>query len=437
MTTSVASRRKCTERTAFLPGLATAVRTNPEAPTLNSWFGLVNGDLSFPDFYQRIKDGRRLSYLTIDVTAVCDLACAGMCYYHPEINKRKKPVTEETIGVAVAEAERQLDLQTLVVAGKEPFLNPRKLFALLELIGPAQDRTYTAGTITNGRNLFRHWSELRQLAQRGHLDFLDISLDSGIASQHDQMRGRAGTFELAFGALRDSRLHLDNVRVGVSSVFAGNNGDGLVALWRTASQWTRHFFVTPMQPPPFSLCPPLSAGVVITFLRQMHTALESIDSEPGLEITVLLPGIYVYDAASAGLFEWSELRESGGGAIYVPSQVGGHTVIYTLSVLPEQACRVSRITSDGAYLAHLHFLQSPTPETYAAGFIQNESIVALYDRSIEVGSPFHRIIESRRNHQCRNQECWSACFGGWTVAENALLTGNSLAAQPRLCLKGR
>jgi hypothetical protein len=192
-----------------------------------------------------------------------------------------------------------------------------------------------------------------------------------------------------------------------------------------------------MQPPPFSMVRPLHAGVVVGFLRRLHAELRSLDVEPGIEVTVLLPGIYVYEAAIASLFHWENVRETASGAIYASTKVGSHTVHYSLSVLPEQAWRVARVTSNGAYLGHLHFMQTPKPETHAVGFIQDESIIALYDKSLEVGSPFHALLESRRHHDCQDRECWPACFGGWTAADNALITGDPLNAQPKLCLKGQ
>lgn len=436
MTMNISCQPRHGQESVFLSSLERAVQAQPDAKALRKWFGLANGNLSIADFYRMVRAERQLAYLTIDVNVVCDLTCEGMCYYHPDIDKRKDQVPDDIVKAAIDEAEQSLGLQTLVIAGKEPFLNPKKLFAMLEIAGPAQDRTYSTGTITNGRHLFRHWAELKQLAYDGYLDFLDISLDSGIASQHDQFRGRAGTFDLAFSALRDSAHYLDGVRVGVSSVFRGDNEQGLLTLIREASRWTRHFFITPMQPPPYSSLPPLPAHVVTGFFSKLHSELQGIDTDAGLEITVLLPGVYVYDAAAECLFKWDDLHESPSGAIYAPSQVGKHTVLYMLATLPEQAWRVARITSSGAYLGHLHFLQTPRPEAYACGFIQDESIVTLYDKSLEIGSPFHTILESRQQHQCRSRECWPVCFGGWSAAENSLLAGDSLAKQPKICLKG-
>lgn len=421
----------------LLSGLAVSVSNQPDAVGLRNWLDLASGEKTFADFYQWSRQQRALSFLTVDVTPLCDLICEGMCYYHPDIDKKKPYVSEVLLSRAVSEAAEFLDLSTLIIAGKEPLLNPKLFFSLLRNLPAAQSRSYTVGTVTNGRHLHNHLGEIQEVANQGHLDFLDISLDSGIADEHDAIRGRVGTFERAFTALRESSEHLEAIRIGVTSVFRGNNEDGLLALLRVASPLTQNFYIAPIQPPPYSILPSLSVKTVTRFLRRLHGELEMLASELSLEVTVLLPGLYVMEVAEAGFFSWGDLKEDERGSIYVSSQVNGHTLIYFLAVLPEQAWRVARITHDGAYLAHLHFMQSPTPEAHAVGYLQNDSIVSLYEKSLLPGTPFHQIVLSRKAHQCAGQPCWPTCFGGWSVAENAILTGDALDVQPKLCVKGR
>ena len=421
----------------FLSGLAVSVANQPEASSLRNWLDLASGEKSFVDFYNWTRQNRQLTFLTVDVTPLCDLICEGMCYYHPDIDKKKPSVTEALLCQAVSDASEFLDLSTLIIAGKEPLLNPKRFFSVLRSLPSSQNRNFSVGTVTNGRHLHSHWDEMQDIANQGHLDFLDISLDSGIAEEHDAIRGRVGTFERAITALRESRERLGEIRVGVTSVFRGGNDEGLLALLRETSSLTRNFYITPIQPPPYSMLPALSAETVTGFIRRLHGELEKLDSELSLEVTVLLPGLYVMEAAEAGFFSWEELKEDERGAIYASSSINGHTLIYSLAVLPEQAWRVARITHDGAYLAHLHFMQSQVPEKHAVGYLQNESIVSLYDKSLLPGTPYHQIVLSRKAHQCAERSCWPTCFGGWVVAENAILVGDALDVQPKLCVKGR
>lgn len=423
------------EQFSILTGLREALCNQPEAPMLASWLGLVDGTLTFDDFYQRILAQRQLTFLTIDVTGVCDLTCPGTCYYHPEIDVRKPQVPEDAIKTAILEAGDSLDLQTLVLAGKEPFLNPKRLFSLLRFCGTIPDRRFALGVITNGRHVIKHWTELETVANQGCLDFLDVSIDSGNSVQHDAIRGRAGTWNLALAALREASMRLPNVRVGISSVLRNDNADGLLDLLTFASPYTRNFFIVPIQPPPFTETRPLEGETVINFLQRLCAHLRTIKQDKSLEVTVSLPGIYVWDAVQSGLFGWGDLAESHHGMIYAHTQIRNHSVIYSCSILPEQACRIARITYDGAYLGHLQFLQSRTPEAFSVGYIKQESILSLYAKSIAPKSRFHQLLLSRTKHECRNRFCWSSCFGGWTVADNAFLTNSPLESKPLLCLK--
>lgn len=424
------------ESAAFLSGLNASIARQPEAFVLRSWLDLASGKMTFAEFYKRSREQHKLSFLTVDVTPLCDLICEGMCYYHPDIAKNKNSVPEDLLNRAVSDAAQFLGLSTLIIAGKEPLLNPRRFFSLLRNLPAVHNRSYTVGTVTNGRQLYRHWDEMQDIVNQGKLDFLDISLDSGIAAEHDAIRGRAGTFERAMTALTESSKRLDGVRLGVTSVFRESNEDGLLSLLHVASPWTKNFYITPIQPPPYSKISPLSIGAVTGFLRRLHRELENLDAERSIEITVLLPGLYVMEVSEAGFFSWGNLMEDERGSVFVAVPINGHTLIYVLAVLPEQAWRVARITHDGAYLAHLHFMQSPIPGNHAVGYLQQDSILELYEKSLQPDTPFHRIALSRAGHQCAERACWQTCFGGWSVAENAILVGEALDLQPKLCLKG-
>lgn len=402
---------------------------------MGAWSRLAAGTLTFDEYYRQLWQHRQLTFLTIDVIGVCDLKCSGMCYYHPGTGKRKALAPEDSLRTAITEAGRHLDLQTLVLAGKEPFLNPGRLFSLLRHCGPAPERRFTVGIITNGRHIARHWDELAEADDAACLDFLDISIDSGNAAQHDAIRGRAGTFALALEALREASIHLPGVRTGVASVLREDNAGGIIDLLGIASAYTPYFFIAPIQPPPFEAVNSLTSRQIIRFIQRLRTALETIRHDRGLEITVLLPGPYVADAMSAGIFGWEDLTENSQGSVYAVTRVANHSLLYVCSVLPEQACRVARIAYDGAYLGHMHFLQAQAPEAYATGYVQRESIVRLYEKAIAPGSHFHRLFCSRQSHDCRGKPCWTRCFGGWTVADNALITRESLEAKPRLCRK--
>jgi MoaA/NifB/PqqE/SkfB family radical SAM enzyme len=395
----------------------------------------LSGRLSFADYFEQMASRDELTCLTVDTTGACDLTCAGMCYYHPDIPLRRRETPFESLASAIEEAERLLDLKTLVIAGKEPFLNPRRLFAILDDAGSRSSRGYLVGLITNGRHIHRHWDQLEQAARGGWIDFLDVSIDSGFPEQHDAFRGVPGTYDLASAAVRAAATNLHTVRTSICSILRPDNPAGILELLRRQSDVIQRFWVFPVQPPPFSAMPPLAGKFVSSFLRTLVTLLDGELRDREMQVMVPLQGLYLSEAVDEGLFDWCDLREDEVGACYAAIPAGRSTLLIQCSVLPEQAWKLARITYAGDYLAQLHFLQSPDPSHHAMGNIADEPIRKLYKKSKTQGGVLHRLCLARQTHECRQWTCWGHCFGGWSVAEQSLLDGTSNNKKPRLCTK--
>lgn len=424
-----------TPNRAIVAGLDEALAHQPEARTLRSWRDLLSGSISFAGYFEQMATRDELACLTVDTTGACDLTCAGMCYYHPDISLRRRETPSESLASAIEEAGRLLDLKTLVIAGKEPFLNPRKLFAILDDAGSRSSRSYLVGLITNGRHIQRHWDQLEQAARSGWLDFLDVSIDSGFPEQHDAIRGVPGTYDLAVTAVRAAAEKLHTVRTSICSILRPDNPAGILELLRSQGDLIQRFWIFPVQPPPFSAMPPLAGRFVSSFLQSLVTLLRGELREREMQIMIPLQGLYLSEAIDEGLFDYADLREDEVGACYAAVPAGGSTLVIQCSVLPEQAWKLARITYAGDYLAQLHFLQSPDPGHHAIGNIAEEPISALYKRSKTQGSVLHRLCMAREAHECRQWKCWGHCFGGWSVAEQGLLDGTSIDKKPRLCTK--
>ena len=407
----------------------------PHGVALPLWRDLLSERKSFSDVLELLRQSPKLSYLTVDTTSVCDLTCPGMCYYHPDISTKQVPIAEEALTNAIQSAHESLHLQNLVFAGKEPLLGVDRLLRLVRFAGSLSNRSFAIGLVTNGRGITRNWCKLDALVQDGLLDFMDISIDSGFAKQHDAIRGREGTFDLAFDALTRCTAQWPDVRVGVTSVLRHDNLDGILEIFRCATPYTNKFFVTPIQPPPFSDTPPLPWSCISAALRTLLHHLETEWQGAKLEVMVSLLGIYVWDAHTDGFFDWDELQEDSQGQVFIERQVGGNTFALHMQVLPETACRVVRITHTGAYLPNTHFVQDRHPDRFAVGNIAEESLTVLYARSLADDGILARMYQSRFNHSCQTRPCWAACFGGLTAAEHSLVSGLSLHRQPRLCLK--
>lgn len=420
---------------ALMDGLRSAAFSEPQGQILAVWSALVNGEMSLLDFANWARERDKLNFLTIDTTGACDLICKGMCYYHPDINLHNPFVSEETLKQAIKDAIDHLNLKTLIFAGKEPFLNPGRLFNLLDFAGPKEKRNFQTGIVTNGRRIHRFWSDIETLVNRKRLDFIDISIDSGFAEQHDQIRGVKGTFDLAIATTQQFAEVFPEVRLTITSILRSDNETGILELMRLVSKQVKNFQIQPIQPPPFSDTKPLSADFVVGFLQKLHRTLNQSEINEKVEVSVAVLGIYLMEVANAGFFSWHELREDVNGTVYFERDVNGHLLIITCDVFSLQAWRLARITYDGAYLAHMHFLQTPDRKPYLVGYIQNEPISSLFKKALASGSHFQKIVESRLNHDCCKRPCWKNCFGGWNGTENSFLTDQPLTQQPRLCIK--
>ena len=416
-------------------GLSLAASSQPHAPVLQAWSALANGQVTFTEFGKWVERRDELTFLTIDTTGVCDLLCSGMCYYHPEIDRRKGFAPEDSLKRAIQDSVERLRLKSLVFAGKEPFLNPRRLFNLLDFVDPRSKRNFQTGIVTNGRHIRRFWAELESIVAADRLDFIDVSIDSGYAAQHDEIRGVEGTFERAFAATQQIASRFPDLRLTIPSVLRHDNVEGILELIRLASEHASNFQVQPIQPPPYSSIRPLSADFVVDFLHKVTGFLRNELRGRNIEVSVELLGIYLMEVAQAGFFSWSDLREDEHGTVYAESVIDGNRLVLTCDCLPLQAWRLARITYEGAYLAHMHFLQTTDRSSFLVGYVQDEPITQLFKRALAQGSHFQNIVDSRAGHDCRSRPCWNNCFGGWNGAENAFLTGLPLNRQPQLCTK--
>lgn len=430
--TSILVRSLITE--AILCGLGNALARNPAAEVLKTWRCLLTGELSWDGFHTKSLDERKLTYLTVDTTAACDLICPGMCYYHPDIKINARQVDEERLFRAIEAAFARLDLRDLIIVGKEPFLNPQRLFAILDFAARVKPSSARVGLVTNGRNVARHLPELQSRSELGALDFMDFSIDSGYEAEHDAIRGVPGTFVKAFSAMYDCAKSLPSTRVGATSVIRENNHAGLLELLRRGSSASiRTFCFVPIQPPPFTITPAPRASDLVIFFDQIWTLLEGELANAGLEVLASLNGITLLECVQHGFLRWEDLEEDEFGQIYATRRIAGNTMIFNFAVIPDYGHRLARITHKGDYLAHAHFLQTPDPAAYATGNIESEEIEVLHQRAKH--QYFLQIVRSREHHACSDRPCWGNCFGGWTIAEHSFLNGQTLLEKPRLCRK--
>jgi len=419
----------------LIQGLELAISKSAYSTSLKLWLQLASGQFGFGDFYQSITSTKELRILSIDPTGACDLKCPTMCYYHPDISLRRGLVEESHLQRAIVEAVSDLDLKLLMFMGKEPLLNPERLFSLLRFAGPASQRPFRTGIVTNGRNILRQASPLAESIQESHLDFLDVSVDSADANTHDLIRALPGTWNLAVDGLKWVASAFPTFPLTIVSTLRHDNSNSLLPLLRVTRDYCSRFQIQPLQPPPFVSVGPLDRRYVVSFFQNLLSELEGPLRGQNLKVGFELYGYYLSDFLDAGFFSPSDFREDAEGQLFVSLEIGGNRLTVQLEVLPLQAWRLARILYDGTYLAHMHFLQSPDPFSLGVGSIIDNGIASLYSKAIAVGSHFHQVLASRGDHECRNRGCWTTCFGGWNGAENAFVSPESILAKPSLCTK--
>ena len=416
--------------------LKTASVRQPQSALLRWWAQLAEGAPGcWRGFLEYARGRRVLNYLTVDTTGACDLTCAQMCYYNPAIDIHRREVDQILIERAIADAVDQLNLQTVVFAGKEPFLNPRRIFGLLNHCGPASGRPYRTGGITNGRHFDRHWDAFADLAGRGCIDYLDISIDSADPAQHDLYRGVPGTWQKAVSAARRIRSEFPGIDLTIPSVLRDDNRQGILDLIEKSSPWCSLFQIQPIQPPPYSSLQPLHADYIVRFIDDLVSLLDTRLRGCGVEVSVELIGLYLLECEQRGFFGWNEIREDDNATLSAQAEVAGNRIVFQAEVFPLQAWKLARILYDGTYLAHMHFLQDTNPGRLATGSLCESSIVELFERATGPGSYFDQIIASRQQHDCMSRPCWGNCFGFWNGAENSFVSNVPLTTQPPLCQK--
>lgn len=404
---------------------------------LTIWQALCDGALSWEEFAERFKAQSQLTYLSIDTTAGCDLTCEG-CYYHPQIPLNKEQVSLSDLVNAVSQAIDKLGTRAVVLAGKEPLLNAARVWNLLDSLSTMPGRQHVrVGMICNGRHVERHWNRFLAADTSVGLDFVDISFDSGDPLEHDQIRGVPGTFERSFRALTRCSQELTHVRVGTSCVLRERNLEGLLELIRRTTGLRVAHWITPLQPPPFSNASAPTVKILGAFLAQLRTLLRTELCKNSHDVTVSIPGIYIYDLVKDGELDLTGLKEDHDGQFAIIENIGRSCMNIHLAILPDNGWRQARILADGSYLSHIHFLEVPNPQQLSIGNISTSSIIELWNMAIASNSIADRLLNTRAEHDCRSRGCWSHCLGGWTVSENSLLTHKSLHQQPELCQRPR
>lgn len=155
---------------------------------------------------------RPLRYVDLAIGYACNLKCSH-CFATALVKEGRRRILPAEYGRVVRQA-MQLGAVNFSFQGGEPTLYPE----LIEFIRNSSPESNVISVTTNGTLLDE--KEILELKRSG-VDILTISLDSGIAEEHDRFRGVPGTFSRTLQCIRTARRH--GLRVTLGCVVSHKN----------------------------------------------------------------------------------------------------------------------------------------------------------------------------------------------------------------------
>lgn len=163
-------------------------------------------------------------FIILDITHKCNLKC-NIC----EIRKDHLDVefSLEEVRELISQAN-SWGVKEFVLSGGEPLLRDD----IFEILGFVRKNNYHVGLLSNGILLNKALTKLSPYLISNSLS-LSISLDALSAEIHDDIRGKAGSFEATSEALRqlaDMKKDYPNINFNVISIILNTNLEELVPL---------------------------------------------------------------------------------------------------------------------------------------------------------------------------------------------------------------
>jgi MoaA/NifB/PqqE/SkfB family radical SAM enzyme len=181
----------------------------------------------------------RLRYVDFAIDFACNLSCEH-CFAEAlkQPGRRQMDVADYA---RVAREAMRLGAVNFSFQGGEPLL-----FAKLpDLIAACRPNRNVISVTTNGTLLTE--ASVADLRAWG-VDILTVSLDSGIAEEHDAFRGRPGTFEAALAGIRLARAAGMQVTLGTVVTHSNLHSEGIRRLTElAASNRMLLYFILPVR----------------------------------------------------------------------------------------------------------------------------------------------------------------------------------------------
>lgn len=167
---------------------------------------------------------KKPEFIILDITHKCNLKC-NIC----EIRKDNQAVefSLEEVKKIIGQAN-SWGVKEFVLSGGEPLLR-EDIFEILEFV---KTNNYQVGLLTNGILLKDVLTRLSPYLISNTVS-LSISLDALSAQIHDDVRGKAGSFEATFNALKqlsEMKENYPNINFNVISIVLNENLEELLPL---------------------------------------------------------------------------------------------------------------------------------------------------------------------------------------------------------------
>lgn len=162
-----------------------------------------------------------LRYVDFAIGFVCNLKCEH-CFATALQNDSRRTITPVEYREVVKQA-MQLGAVNFSFQGGEPLLYPE----LLEFIKNSYPQSNLISVTTNGTLLDE---QKIILLKKAGVDILTVSLDSGIAEEHDNFRGVKGTFDKAINCIRLAIKNGINVTIGTVVSHKNIRSKGIIDL---------------------------------------------------------------------------------------------------------------------------------------------------------------------------------------------------------------
>lgn len=165
---------------------------------------------------------RPLRYVDTAIHYHCNLSCEH-CFATQLQDKKRKQLTLADYA-RIAEESMKAGAVNFSFQGGEPTINLNQLISIIQQFKPWKNLI----SVTTNATLLTE-NKIDRLRKAG-VDILTISLDSGVAAEHDKFRGQSGAFDKVMQTIEYATSHGLNVTIG-ATVFKGNlYSDGIKRL---------------------------------------------------------------------------------------------------------------------------------------------------------------------------------------------------------------